>query len=133
MSKTNGLTTSEQNTPAPKRRGRGPDTKPRKRRTDNPASYLPHGTEAHKIARAQGKHTGRVAGSRNGWTKAEQAIEWELARAKARIEVAFMTATGEWATGEALQVLYRSIDPELWARWHRMQEHRSIRISYSGM
>lgn len=113
------------------KRQRGPDKKPRKRRTDNPASYLPSGTEAHRTAKAQGKHSGRVAGSRNGWTKAEQALNWEVARAKGRIEVAFMEATGTWATGEALQVLYRSIDPDLMFRWTRMLERREAKISHS--
>lgn len=113
------------------KRQRGPDKKPRKRRTDNPASYLPNGTEAHRTARAQGKHSGRVPGSRNGWTKAEQALNWEVARAKARIEVAFMEATGLWATGEALQTLYRAIDPDLMFRWSRMLERRAVRISLS--
>ena len=52
----------------PKRKGRGPDLKPRKRstRSDDPARYLPSGTEAHRIAKERGKTSGRRAGSRNG-------------------------------------------------------------------
>ncbi|MFM0089264.1 hypothetical protein PQR46_20375 [Paraburkholderia sediminicola] len=113
--------------PAPaKKRGRGPDKKKRKpfTRSDNPAKYLPKTADAHRIAKEQGKTVGRPSGSRNGWSRAERALDLEMARAKAKIEVAFWSATGEWATGEALQVLYRSIDRDLWARWTAMMDKR---------
>jgi hypothetical protein len=112
-------------TPA-KKRGRGPDKKKRKpfTRSDNPAQYLPKTVDAHRIAKERGKTVGRIAGSRNGWTREDQALDRELAQAKAKIEVGFWYATGEWATGEALQVLYRSIDRDLWARWTAMMEKR---------
>lgn len=109
-------------------RKRGPDKKPRKRRTDNPASYLPKTADAHRTARELGKRPGRPHGSRNGWTREERALEWELARAKARIEVAFYEATGALATGEALRVLYKAIDPDLWSRVAQMREHRQRRL-----
>lgn len=103
---------------------RGPDKKPRKQRMDNPGRNLPSYTEAHRIARERGNTVGRVAGSRNGWTKAEQGLDWEMARAKAKIEVAFWEYSGEWAKGEALQVLYRSIDRGLWSRHSEMLRRR---------
>jgi hypothetical protein len=113
----------------PKKRGRGPDLKPRKRstRSDNPARYLPKTADAHRIARERGKTVGRVAGSRNGWTREEQALDREMAKAKAKIEVAFWYAEGLWATGEALKVLYRAIDRDLWQRWTEMMEKREAK------
>jgi hypothetical protein len=114
---------------AAKKRGRGPDKRPRKRstRSDNPAQYLPKTSDAHRIARERGKTVGRVAGSRNGWTREEQLLCREMARAQAEIEVDFWYATGQWAAGEALKALYRAIDRDLWQRWTAMMERREAR------
>lgn len=112
-----------------KKRGRGPDKKKRKpfTRSDNPARYLPKTSDAHRIAKERGKTVGRVAGSRNGWTREEQLLGREMAQAMAKIEVAFWYKTGEWATGAALRVLYRAIDRDLWQRWTEMMDKREAR------
>jgi hypothetical protein len=112
-----------------KKRGRGPDKKPRKprkpfTRSDNPAKYLPKTADAHRIAKERGKTVGRPRGSRNGWTKAERALNWEVARAKAKLEVDFWEAVGAWPTAEQRAILYRSIDRGLWQRWTAMLDKR---------
>lgn len=106
-----------------------PDTKPRKRRTDNPARFLPGTVEAHRIARERGKQPHRSHGSRNGYTQAEQELGRELARAKAKLEVDFWAYVGEWPTPEQRARLYRSINPDLLARAAAMESNRAIRLA----
>jgi hypothetical protein len=108
---------------------RGPDKKPRKRRTDNPASYLPKTAVAHRIARERGSRIGRRAGSRNGWTREEQEIRRELAQAEAKLITDFLLAVGAWPTREQQIRLFRSLDPELVARSTQMEEHRARRLA----
>ncbi|MGF6443620.1 hypothetical protein QF002_004431 [Paraburkholderia youngii] len=113
--------------PTRQTRFRGPDKKPRKRRTDNPARYLPSSIEARRIAEARGKRVGRPAGSRNGVSRAERAIDAALASAKAKLELAFVEAVGAWPTPGQRRELYRSIDPELVRAWSRVLERREER------
>jgi hypothetical protein len=117
-----------------KKRGRGPDKRPRKRstRSDNPARYLPSGTEAQRIGKERGKTSGRIRGSRNGWTREEQELSRELAQAEAKLMTDFWYAVGEWPTAEQRTRLFRSISPDLLARVAAMNERRAIWLAAKG-
>ncbi|CAB4050206.1 hypothetical protein LMG9964_03871 [Paraburkholderia phenoliruptrix] len=106
---------------------RGADKKQRKRRTDNPARYLPSASEARAKALSSGKAVGRPPGSRNGVSRAERRLDTALAGAKARLEMRFWEAVGAWPTAEHRQRLYRSIDRALLEAAEAVRRRRAER------
>ena len=93
---------------------RGADKKQRKRRTDNPARYLPSASEARAKALSSGKAVGRPPGSRNGVSRAERRLR-------------FWEAVGAWPTAEHRQRLYRSIDRALLEAAEAVRRRRAER------
>ncbi|MEX3853695.1 hypothetical protein AB3X94_06460 [Paraburkholderia sp. BR10923] len=77
---------------------RGPDKKPRKRRTDKPQRFLPAPEERIAVTLAAGKRLGRTPGSRNGWTAEEQRICIEKAQIEAQVICRHIEQTGHWPT-----------------------------------
>ncbi len=106
---------------------RGPDKKPRKRRTDNPARFLPNTEDAHRIAKERGNHVGRPWGSRTGWTRKERRISLAMAQAQAKLMVDYWYKTGEWPGRETRATLYEAIPRQILQQWTAMLERRKER------
>jgi hypothetical protein len=105
------------------KRSRGPDTKPRKKRTDSPGRFLEGNRAIPK---------GRRPGSVNGWLRWESELAQEVAAAEGKLILRAMEHYDFWPNEQTLRQAMETRHPELIARFDAMRTEQAKRWARIG-